>query len=83
MQWRRAATAAAPLQLRSRGVIMSSYREVCEALRWECPSICLSARVSRNIAELELTKFPAYAVWWWLGSFLAALRYVVYFRFCG
>jgi len=42
-----------------------------------CPSVCLSARITRKLHSRTSSKFFC------LGPPLAALRYVVYFRFCG
>ena len=45
-----------------------------------CRSVCLSASIS---PELRARYSPTFYAYPWLGSPLAALRYVIYFRFYG
>ena len=56
--------------------------EYCDQSVCVCVSVCLSARNLWN-HETDLRGiFYAYPPWPWLGPPLAALRYVMYLRFC-
>jgi len=53
---------------------------VCLSL-WMC--VCLSAGIFLEPLDRSLRNFCAHPLWPWLGPPLAALRYVMYFRFYG
>ena len=59
-----------------RSVCLSVYVSVCV-------SVCLFASISLKPRQKIFTNFCAGPLWPWLGSPLAALLYVMYFRFYG
>jgi len=53
-------------------------RSVCLCV---CVCVCLSASISLEPLDRPMQNFYVDYLWPWLGPPLAALRYVVYFRF--
>jgi len=45
--------------------------------------LCLSAGISQKPVSNFRVIFCAYCMWSWLSLYLTAMRYVMYFRFCG
>jgi len=63
-------------------------QEGCKVLWWVCLFVCLSVCLSvcSHISETTWTnfdKFCACCLWPWIGPLPMALRYDMYFRFCG
>jgi len=48
-----------------------------------CVPVCLSARITRKPRGQASPNSCVCCLWQWLGPPLTALRYVMYFRFCG